>query len=316
MTTTRSQRRAAEARRRRQTPPPSWLARNRVIVAASVAVAVLGGAFLASRGAGDTPTPASSADAGETGADFHSLVVDPSGTGRLFAGGHTKVSVSSDGGRSWSRISSLDGADAMGWGFGADAIFVSGHPGLNRSDDGGATFHHTNNALPGTDLHAFGAGKAVLYAAATDAGFIASTDDGASWKVRTPSDARSFFGRIVVDPGDDDHVFVADAQAGVAESSDGGRSWRRLDTGLPAATWLSRSGDGLGVLIASGPAGPVGAARSTDGGATWSPVETPSGATLVEATPDGRLLYAGIHDGTSAVRVKVSRDGGATWTTP
>ena len=221
-----------------------------------------------------------------TGAGFHSLVADPTTPGRLYVGGHQTVSVSPDGGTTWTRVSALDDADAMGWGFRAGAIFVSGHPGLNRSDDGAATFTRINDGLPGTDVHAFGAGRDVLYGSAADGGLFASTDDGATWEVRASDGTRAFFGRIVVDPDNDDHLFAPDAQRGVAgstESTDGGRIWAVLDTGLQAATWLSRSGDSLDLLIASGPAG---AARSDDGGQTWTTLGLPAGASLDEIAPD------------------------------
>ena len=168
-----------------------------------------------------------------------------------------------------------------------------------------------NDGLPGTDVHAFGAGREVLYGSAADGGLFASTDGGATWEVRASDGTRAFFGRIVVDPEDDDHLFAADAQRGVAESTDGGRTWTILDSGLPSATWLSRAGDTGDVLIASGDAG---TARSTDGGRTWERLALPSGASLVEIAPeDPEVIYAGTHAGT-AVRVQVSHDGGRSWT--
>lgn len=190
---------------------------------------------------------------------------------------------------------------------------MSGHPGLNRSTDGGRSFERINEGLPNTDVHAFGGNDEVLYGATPATGVFASTSGPGSWQPRTASAGQSFFGRIVVDPDDRDHVLAADASAGVAESTDGGRTWRRIDSGLTSATWLSRGGDGLEVLVASGPAG---AAMSTDAGRTWDQLDLPDGATLVEAAPDDPdLLYAGIHRGTR-VEVRVSRDRGATWTSP
>lgn len=293
-------------------PPPSRFAGRTIPLALAGAVVVLGGllVFLAARSSDEPPAQVDGGTAGVTGPDFHSLVADPTTPGRLYVGGHQAVSTSTDRGATWTRVGSLDDADAMGWGFRDGAVFVSGHPGLNRSDDGAATFTRINDGLPGTDVHAFGAGRDVLYGAAVDGGLFASIDDGATWEVRAADRTQPFFGRIVVDPADDDHLFAGDAQRGVAESSDGGRTWTVLDSGLPAATWLSRSGDSLELLIASGPAG---AARSTDGGETWTPLSVPAGATLVEIAPeDPEVLYAGIHEGV-AVRVHVSRDGGRSW---
>lgn len=280
-----------------------------VVVAVAVAVAV---AVLGDGGGGGDGAGVDGAEAGRTGGDFHSLVADPTTPGRLFAGGHEAVAVSADDGRTWQPVTSLENADAMGWAFTDEAVYVSGHPGLNRSTDGARTFARTNEGLPDTDVHAFGAGRAVLYGATPRAGVFASVDGGRTWTVRTNRTGPSFFGRIVVDPGDDEHLFAADAAAGVVESRDGGRSWRRLDAGLAAATWLS-GGPGLDVLVASGPAG---AATSRDRGATWTHLDLPAGASLVETSPiDPGVLYAGIHQG-GAVRVRVSRDGGRTWSLP
>jgi photosystem II stability/assembly factor-like uncharacterized protein len=275
-------------------------------------VVVLGGLLLlaAVRSTDGPPNQVDGGAAGVTGPDFHSLVADPSTPGRLYVGGHQAVSTSNDAGKSWTRVESLDNADAMGWGFRDEAVFVSGHPGLNRSDDRGATFKRINDGLPGTDVHAFGAGNHVLYGSAVDGGFFASTDDGANWEVRRADGTQPFFGRIVVDPDADDHIYAADSQRGVVESTDGGRDWAVLPSGLPAATWLSRTGDNLDVLIASGPAG---AARSEDAGRTWTRLVLPRGVSLVEIAPeDPDVLYAGTHEDV-AVRVQVSRDGGQSW---
>ena len=298
------------ARPRPTRPPASKHPGPGLLIA--VAVVVLGGLLLvlAAGRDDDPPDQVDGGRAGVTGPDFHSLVADPTTPGRLYVGGHQAVSVSDDRGTTWVRVGSLDDADAMGWGFQGGTVFVSGHPGLNRSDDGAETFARINEGLPGTDVHAFGAGREVLYGSAVDGGLFASTDDGQRWEVRATDGTQAFFGRIVVDPADDDHLFVGDARRGVAESTDGGRSWSALDSGLQAATWLSRSGASVDLLVASGPAG---AARSTDGGETWSSLSVPSGASLVEIDPDDpNVLYAGAHEG-AAVRLHVSRDGGRTW---
>ena len=281
------------------------------MLVAGLAVVVVGavGILIASGGDGTD----GDASGGLTGGDFHSIVVDPSDSSRLFVGGHQAVSVSTDGGATWDEVESLRDADAMGWAFTSDAIYVSGHPGLNRSTDGAQSFERINDGLPNTDVHAFGGNDEMLYGATPATGVFASTSGPGSWQPRTGPAGQSFFGRIVVDPDDPDHVLAADASAGVAESTDGGRTWRRVDSGLSSATWLSRGGDGLEILVASGP---VGAALSTDAGRTWNRLDLPKGATLVEAAPDDAdVLYAGTHRGTR-VEVRVSRDGGGTWTSP
>ncbi|MGH9149352.1 MAG: hypothetical protein ACRD0D_00830 [Acidimicrobiales bacterium] len=285
------------------------MGRNGVWLGAAVVAAGVLVAAVLSR-AGDSPPPdATTAEGGLVGGDFHSLVADPDTPGRLFVGGHEAVSTSVDAGRTWSRLRSLDGADAMGWSFTRAAVYVSGHPGISRSTDGGNTFATANAGLPHTDVHAFGAAGSTLYAAGPVNGVIASTDEGKSWDTRTKAAGQSFFGRILVGPEDDRHLIAADARAGAMESTDGGRSWRTLG-GTSSALWVSR---GAGTLYVSGPRGAV---RSADDGATWRAIDLPGGASLLEADPaDAKVLYAGAHDG-NAVQVMVSRDGGARWERP
>lgn len=311
MPETRSTNKAGPRRAGTRRPPPGWWQRNRTPVAAGAlgAAIVVAVAVFGNGGADDGPATSEPAAAGFVGGDFHSLVADPTVPNRIFVGGHEAVSASADGGRTWGRLDSLDNADAMGWAFTDRAVYVSGHPGIRRSTDGGVSFEKANDGLPNTDLHAFGASASTLYGAGPATGVIASTDGGQTWTVRTAAHGQSFFGRILTDPGDDEHLIAADARAGVVESTDGGRSWSRRG-GPPSALWVSASGRNL---YASGSRG---AARSSDGGKTWEDLALPEGATLVEAHPsESATLYAGVHDGTT-VRVLVSRDGGMGWSPP
>ncbi len=256
----------------------------------------------------DSPPSGGDGSVGVTGGDFHSLVADPLVAGRLYVGGHTNVARSDDSGTTWTTVSALDGADAMGWAIEPDAIWVSGHPGLNVSIDGGVTFARRNSGLPDSDVHAFGAAGATLYAAGPGIGVALSSDSGESWTTVTSGAGQAFFGRILVDPVDASHLVAADVQVGVSASRDGGRTWTPLGTN-PAA-WVS-SVDGLTTIYASGGPTPQ---RSRDGGATWEAVDVPPGATLIEAGASDRL-YAGVHDG-RAVTVWASSDDGTTWGRP
>jgi photosystem II stability/assembly factor-like uncharacterized protein len=254
--------------------------------------------------------PDSTTEGGLVGRDFHSLVVDPNDPQRIFVGGHQAVSVSTDGGRSWTEIEALQNADAMGWAFLDDALYVSGHPGLRRSDDNGATFDVANERLPDTDLHALGGAGTTLYAATPSAGLITTSSDPLEWTSRSRSVGPGFFGRIVVDRDNPQQLYAADLEAGVLASNDGGQTWKRLDSGLDEAVWISRSGK---TMVASSSTGR--AIRSDDGGVNWRPVLLPPGAALVElADDDGTMLAGVLADG--RVTVVLSRDGGSTWTAP
>ena len=250
------------------------------------------------------------AGGGITGGDFHSLVADPTRPDRLFVGGHQAVSMSDDGGGTWVTISGLDDADAMGWAFIDDRVWVSGHPGITSSTAGMEGFERRNDGLPDSDIHALGAAGESLIAAGPAVGTIGSIDGGVTWEPLSQGHGQSFFGRIAADAADPSHLVAADAAAGPVESRDGGRTWTLLKE-FPVA-WVSASDD-LDVIVASGPSGAI---RSSDGGVTWEAMELPAGATLVELDPHvGGRVFAGVHDG-DAVTVRVSLDNGATWGTP
>lgn len=245
------------------------------------------------------------------GGDLHSLVADPA-TGRLYVGGHEGVAASTDDGRTWQQIDSLDGADAMGWAFTEDAVLVGGHPGVFASTDGGATFESRNQGLPATDIHALGGEGEVVYAASPQVGVLSSRDGGATWEIVTEEAGQSFMGRILVDPDDTAHLVAPDMRAGAVESTDGGRTWEPLG-GVQGAMSVTWDAEDTRHLVVSGMGQ---AARSTDGGQSWIPLKVPSGASVIEMAPDDpNLLYAGTLRGTEAV-VSKSADGGESWMRP
>jgi photosystem II stability/assembly factor-like uncharacterized protein len=119
-------------------------------------------------------------------------------------------------------------------------------------------------------------------------------------------------GTILVDPDDPEHLVAPDMEAGAAESTDGGRTWRALG-GVGGAMWVSWEPGETDHLVATA----VGqAAESTNGGRSWSPLSIPAGASVVEIRPDDpQTMYSAVHEGTSAT-VWVSEDGGGTWARP
>lgn len=287
------------ARRR----PPTWRRPAPWIAAAVAAVAVV--VVVATGGDDDGASTAAGAGA-FVGGDLHTLVADPSSPERLFVGGHEAAASSVDGARTWAQVPSLRDADAMGWAFDGDTVWMGGHPGLRRSTDGGRTFEPAGGELSSTDVHALGGGGGVLYAASPGRGLLASTDGGESWDVRSSEAGQGFMGAIVVDDRDPEHLYAPDMQAGVVESTDGGRTWRPL--GSPGmAMSVAVTGDGELIVAGGGEA-----ARSTDDGRNWSPLEAPDGTMVVTAASDG-TLYAAMLDDESA-KVFASADGGESWT--
>lgn len=296
---------------RKRRPPPwyrrySWL--PWVIGVGALAIVVIA----VRAGQPERPAPGVAVEKPVVGADLHSLVVDSEDPDKLYIGSHSGVSVSTDDGRTWEVVESLNGADAMGWAFTDELILVGGHPGIEVSTDGGETFEPRNDGLPSTDVHALGAGDEVIYAGLAGVGMFASTDGGQSWEARSEEFGGSFMGRIHVDPADDGHILAPDMQAGAVESTDGGRTWRALG-GAQGAMWVSWDQGDTGHMVVTAPGS---AAESRDGGETWEAFEIPEGATLVEFSPhDPDVLYAAVLEAPEA-SVYVSKDGGETWSRP
>ena len=298
------------APRKRQ--PRPWY-REYVWLPWILGLVVVGILVMALRSAGtDAPTTGAPVSSPVVGDDLHSLVVDPDDPDTLFIGSHQGVSISTDGAKTWEAVESLNGADAMGWGFTNDVIFMGGHPGLMVSTDGGKTFAARNDGLPATDVHALGAGDRVIYAGLAGAGTFASSDGGASWEVRSEEFGGAFMGRIQVDPADDEHLLAPDMQAGVMESRDGGRTWEPLGE-LQGVMWVSWDPTDTDRIVATTQGS---ASVSADGGTGWEPLEVPEGVSIVEFNPiDPEVLFAAVHDPPEA-KVYLSQDGGATWNRP
>ncbi len=294
-----------KAANRKRTPP--WYRRVDFVpwLVGAAVIALVGYAVLSRSGSPEQSSPSLPV----VGGDLHSLVANPDDPTTLYAGGHQAVSVSRDGGKMWTKIDSLDNADAMGWAFTDEAILVGGHPGISVSTDNGKTFAPRNEGLPVTDIHALGAGGGVIYAGSPAVGVLASTDGGTTWEVRTDQAGQAFMGRILVDASDPQHVVAPDMSVGAAESTDGGRTWKALG-GAEGAMWVTWDETDTSNIIVTGSGA---AAETTDGGATWQPLDVPDGALIVEMSPDDAdVLYAAVHDDPNA-RVWISRDGGATW---
>jgi photosystem II stability/assembly factor-like uncharacterized protein len=275
-----------------------------VFIAAVVGAVV---AVVATRGGGGGSTP--SAGLPNT-PDYHSLLVSPTNPRKLVLGTHNGLYVSSDGGRHW-RFDALSGDDAMNLARpGGGTIWLAGHEIFKKSSDGGATWSDVRPAgLPSLDIHGFAVDSRepqTLYAAVAGQGLYRSRDGGrsfalasgevggnvmalavlpdgrllagdmrhgllessnggASWKQRLQAQLMG----LAVNPRDPNRLLAAGA--GIALSTDGGRSWRSvldLPDGVGPVAW-SRSNPQLAYAVAFNRT----LYRSGDGGASWQPVE-------------------------------------------
>jgi photosystem II stability/assembly factor-like uncharacterized protein len=186
------------------------------VVAVVVVVATQrgGGGATASAGLPDTP-------------DYHSLLVDPTDPRKLVLGTHVGLYVSSDGGRHW-RFDALSGDDAMNLSRpGGETIWLAGHEVFKKSSDGGATWSDVRpEGLPGLDIHGFAVDPdypRILYAAIAGRGLYRSRDGGRSFALASAEVGANVMALAVLPDG---RILAGDMQQGLLDSSDRGASWK------------------------------------------------------------------------------------------
>lgn len=278
-----------------------------------LALALAGIAIYGQLGAPAALTPQQQADPAFIGPGLHSLVIDPKNPNHVFVGGHASAVVSQDGGKTFSQVKGLQSLDAMNWTVSSDGSqqVVAGHYGLRVSGDAGVSWSDLTLHLPYSDVHALGMSPdnfAQLFAYVVGKGVYASDDRGQSWSLRGGQDL-SMMGPMVVQPGGSDLLGV-DMQNGLVRSTDGGRNWHPVGSGLMVSSLAVDPGDHAH-LIAVG----SGVEQSHDGGATWSSTggSRPPGIIAIAIAPGaGAPWYGGLMLNQHAVIFR-STDAGATW---
>jgi len=122
-----------------------------------------------------------------------------------------------------------------------------------------------------------------LYVASGDVLFYASDDFGESWKQyeNTATLANSVTTRLVIDPLDPDHVYIATQGRGVLVSSNGGQDWQESNNGFGSlfVNTLGIDPNNPGTIYAGTDGG---AYISSNGGNTWGVINDGLlGATVV-----------------------------------
>lgn len=150
--------------------------------------------------------------------------------------------------------------------------------GIHKSTDGGRTWRRITAGLPDVDLGRIGLARApsrpdtlyaIVEAARDESGTFRSTDGGETWEKRSDYVASSpqYYQELVVDPHDPDRVYSLDTFSRVSE--DGAESWTRV--GNPwrhvddHALWIDPE-DTRHLVIG----GDGGLYESYDRGATWT----------------------------------------------
>lgn len=234
----------------------------------------------------------------------HGLGVDPA-DGALYAATH--YGLFRVGAEDVSQVGDRH-QDTMGFTvLGPNHFLGSGHPdlrealpprlGLIESTDGGRSWEPVS--LSGrADFHALAVVDGTVFGYDASTGRLMTSTDRRRWETRSTLDLVSF----AVNPAAPNQL-SATTRGGGLRSSDGGRTWSRLDgPTLALVAWDDRGG-----LWGLGPSGVV--SRSGDGGDGWVERGRLPGSPEAVVATDGRLYAAtnrGIHEST---------DGGRTWRT-
>jgi len=154
-------------------------------------------------------------------------------------------------------------------------LFVRSNEGLQRSDDGGASWSRPAGsaepyAITGLTQHP--SRPDTLLALTTYDGVWRSDDAGATWTQLSGN--YCWFSSLEVSPVNN-NVMLA-AGCGGMRSEDGGRTWNSIDLGLPENSWVSairfHAASGHAFLSIMNWETGGGIMRSTDGGLSWAPI--------------------------------------------
>jgi photosystem II stability/assembly factor-like uncharacterized protein len=122
-------------------------------------------------------------------------------------------------------------------------------------------------------------------------GFIASTDQGKTWRQISPGvNGPVDFHQMTVSPADSKTIYGS--YGGLQASQDGGTTWKVVGPAPEKLIDLAASGKDASTLYAATGEGLL---VSTDAGRTWKPLLQGAPVTLVEVTAEG-TLYAFVAD--------------------
>jgi photosystem II stability/assembly factor-like uncharacterized protein len=287
-------------------------------IATAGAGSLLSGGYGGLLGTGDGTTWTNRTDGNRSQATFDAVALAGStwpGVGWA-AGEYGEIWKTSNGGASWTRLSSPTG----NWIRSITAlddqnlVAVGANRLVMRSSDGGATWTKQNydpsgqSQLSAVDVDPSNGQVAVAVGSSAGAGSQArirrTTDGAVTWCTVTPPTSNALFG-------------VSFASSSVVWSvGDGGTILRSGDGGLTWSTQSSPSSQRLRSVAARnayeawavGEQGTI--VRTVNGGTTWAAISSGTTATLndVVVTPNGTVVVAGTN-GT----IRRSTNGGATW---
>ena len=237
----------------------------------------------------------------------------------VFAAGYYRIYRSADLGRTWRRVWS---ARARGIAALATAPWApnlvyagEGEGSIYRSTNDGTTWRHVGTLHSGTLRFVAIAGRSPkLLVAGTTAALLTSNDGGHTW--RTATGASGQLETIVRDPRRPRVLYLATSSVrpmpggGVYRSTDTGRHWRLVGSGLPTSVLSVAVNPRRRRTLYAGTCdygGRGGVYRLTGSTGRWTKTSRsePTCVSALALTPSGRRLLVGTHDqGVFSVRLR------------
>jgi hypothetical protein len=283
----------------------------RVLLAALAASGLLVGAAAFALGSSDEDGSSANGAGEDAGpVHVHGLGINPADNSLLIAT-HTGTYRVAPNERKARRIGGSR-QDTMGFTVAGPNHFLgSGHPdvqeavskdlpphlGLIESRDAGRTWR-TLSLLGEADFHVLRfAGRRVYGYDASNDRLLVSADRGKTWReVNRPAPLLD----LAVDPADAAHA-VASGEGGLYETSNGGRTWRRIAPVIGLLAWPEPR---RLYLVDEG-----GSLRRSDDAGGWIRIGEVGGQPAAFLAQTEEELYVALHDGT----IKQSRDASRTW---
>ncbi len=189
-------------------------------------------------------------------------------------------------------------ARAVALGAAPERVYLAGRTGLFMSTDGGRSFARVSGLPDAAEVTALAIASKPAEAvfAVVDGGLMASTDGGRHWQPRSPDPAGGRLDTIALDPASPGRLWTAGAGR-IYLSDDLGATWRAVGQPLPEESLHVHgiaADPSVTTLVVTTARGMY---RSADGGATWAlkegnlPIHLEAGP-LVRDPGDARTLYA------------------------
>ncbi len=153
------------------------------------------------------------------------LLALPGTPGELLAYGNDGVAHSSDGGKSWQKISLQDSIYEMVTAGHGDPIYATGDQGIYVSKDGGKSFTSTGTQTSYTGL-VVGASQPEQIYGKTGTGIYRSKDGGKSWNALPQ--IKGNLGNLAVDPQQRDRVYLSISYPTEIYTQQGSDQWQSL----------------------------------------------------------------------------------------